>query len=35
MNEKFHHLIHDEIINEHFKWQHSAYVEKDVDLIKD
>jgi len=35
MIEKFHHLIHDEIINDHFKWKHSAYVEKDVDLIKD
>ena len=31
MIEKFHHLIYDEIINEHFKWQHPPYLENDLE----
>ena len=27
MIDKFHHLIHDEVINEHFKWKYSTYNE--------
>lgn len=27
MIKKFHHLIHDEIINEHFKWRYWPYFE--------
>jgi hypothetical protein len=32
MIEKFHHLIYDEIINEHFKWHHPPYLEQDLDF---
>jgi RimJ/RimL family protein N-acetyltransferase len=30
MIDKFHHLIHDEVINEHFKWKYSTYMENDL-----
>ena len=30
MNEKFHHLIHDEILNEHFRWKFPTYQEDDL-----
>jgi RimJ/RimL family protein N-acetyltransferase len=30
MINKFHHLIHDEVINEHFKWKFSTYIENDL-----
>jgi len=33
MIEKFHHLIYDEIINEHFKWQHPPYLENDLEAL--
>jgi hypothetical protein len=31
MNDKFHHLIHDEIVNEHFRWKSPIYMEDDLD----
>ena len=30
MNEKFHHLIHDEVVSEHFRWKSPIYEEDDV-----
>ena len=33
MNEKFNHLIHDEIINEHFTWRYLIYVEDDLETL--
>jgi hypothetical protein len=30
MIDKFHHLIHDEIINDHFSWKDPIYVEDDL-----
>jgi hypothetical protein len=31
MIEKFRHLIHDEIINEHFSWPFPPYLENDFE----
>lgn len=31
MIDKFHHLIHDEVINDHFKWQFPPYLENDLE----
>lgn len=31
MFDKFRHLIHDEIINEHFRWPFSPYLENDLE----
>jgi hypothetical protein len=31
MIEKFHHLIRDEVINEHFRWRSPIYIEDDMD----
>jgi hypothetical protein len=30
MIDKFHHLIHDEILNDHFRWKEPIYVEDDL-----
>jgi len=30
MIDKFHHLIHDEIVNDHFRWREPIYVEDDL-----
>ena len=30
MIDKFHHLIHDEILNDHFRWKDPIYVEDDL-----
>lgn len=30
MIDKFHHLIHDEIVNEHFSWKSPIYTEDDL-----
>ena len=34
MFDKFHHLIHDEIVNEHFKWPFPPYVESDLETVE-
>lgn len=34
MFDKFHHLIHDEIINQHFKWRHPPYIESDLETVE-
>jgi hypothetical protein len=30
MIDKFHHLIHDEVVNEHFRWKSPIYKEDDL-----
>jgi hypothetical protein len=30
MIDKFHHLIHDEVVNEHFRWKSPLYREDDL-----
>lgn len=34
MFDKFHHLIHDEIVNDHFKWPFPPYVETDLGTVE-
>ena len=33
MIDKFHHLIYDEILNEHFSWKYPIYVEDDLEML--
>jgi len=34
MIEKFHYLIHDELVNDHFKWRHPPYIESDLEVLE-
>ena len=34
MIDKFHHLIHDEVVNEHFKWPFLPYTESDLETVE-